>query len=205
VPDFTNIFHTLGTKLGIKDSEKHLVLKYHGALHIYIQTEMEFLDISSLGATYRYAVKIEQKLKQKTWQFRPGNPSKQKLEKGGPKPLKKGQRKYVLAANSHFYTVLISCLHQCFANLDFRRNPGIKQHYYFAHLHTYLCSCFHDCKRENFDFEVILKLSLDCYDHSCLYVHCVSNLIMIIQLTRLQDSLLIWHFVVNMISIFIRL
>jgi hypothetical protein len=29
VPDFTNIFHTLRTKLGIKDSEHHLVLKYH--------------------------------------------------------------------------------------------------------------------------------------------------------------------------------
>jgi hypothetical protein len=43
VPDFTNIFHTLCTKLGIKDSERHLVLKYHGALHRYIQTEMEFL------------------------------------------------------------------------------------------------------------------------------------------------------------------
>jgi hypothetical protein len=26
-----------------------MVLKYHGALHRYIQTEMEFLDISSLG------------------------------------------------------------------------------------------------------------------------------------------------------------
>jgi hypothetical protein len=36
VPDFTNIFHTLLTKLGIKDSEQHLVLKYHGALHRYI-------------------------------------------------------------------------------------------------------------------------------------------------------------------------
>jgi hypothetical protein len=36
VPDFTNIFHTLRTKLGIKDSERHLVLKYHGALHRYI-------------------------------------------------------------------------------------------------------------------------------------------------------------------------
>jgi hypothetical protein len=59
VPDFTNIFHTLRTKLGIKDSERHLVLKYRGALHRYIQTEMEFLDISSLGAAYRYAVKIE--------------------------------------------------------------------------------------------------------------------------------------------------
>jgi hypothetical protein len=36
VPYFTNIFHTLHTKLGIKDSERHLVLKYHGALHRYI-------------------------------------------------------------------------------------------------------------------------------------------------------------------------
>ena len=66
VPDFTNIFHTLCTKLGIKDYEQHLVLKYHGALHRYIQTKMEFLDISSLGTAYQYAVKIEQKLKQKT-------------------------------------------------------------------------------------------------------------------------------------------
>jgi hypothetical protein len=61
VPDFTNTFHTLRTKLGIKDSERNLVLKYRGALHRYIQTEMDFLDISSLGAAYRYAVKIEQK------------------------------------------------------------------------------------------------------------------------------------------------
>jgi hypothetical protein len=82
VPDFTNIFHTLCTKLGIKYSERHLVLKYHGTLHRYIQTEMEFLDISSLGVAYRYAVKIEQKLKQKTQQFGPGNPSQQKPGKG---------------------------------------------------------------------------------------------------------------------------
>jgi hypothetical protein len=64
--EFTNIFHTLRTNLGIKYSEQHLVLKYHGVLHRYIQAEIEFLDISSLGATYRDAIKIEQKLKQKT-------------------------------------------------------------------------------------------------------------------------------------------
>jgi hypothetical protein len=52
VPEFTNTFHTLHTKLGIKDSERHLVLKYHGALHRYIQTEMNFFDISSLGVDY---------------------------------------------------------------------------------------------------------------------------------------------------------
>jgi hypothetical protein len=54
---------------------------------------MEFLDISSLGATYIYAVKIEQKLKQKTRQFGSGNPSQQNLGKGGPNPQNKGQRK----------------------------------------------------------------------------------------------------------------
>jgi hypothetical protein len=93
MPDFTNIFDTLHTKLGIKDSERHLVLKYRGALHRYIQTKMKFLDISSLGAAYRYAVKIERKLKQKTRQFGLGNPSQQKLGKGGPNPQKKGQSK----------------------------------------------------------------------------------------------------------------
>jgi hypothetical protein len=90
VLDFTNIFHTLHTKLGIKDLDWHLVLKYHGALHRYIQTEMKFLDISSLGAAYRYVVKIEQKIKQKMRQFGPGNPTQQNPRKGGPNPLNKG-------------------------------------------------------------------------------------------------------------------
>jgi hypothetical protein len=56
---FTNNFQTLRTKLSIKDSERHLVLKYRhlvlkyrGALHRYIQTKMVFLDISSLGVAY---------------------------------------------------------------------------------------------------------------------------------------------------------
>jgi hypothetical protein len=48
VLEFTNTFHTLRTKMCIKDSEQHLVLKYSGALHRYIQTKMEFLGISSL-------------------------------------------------------------------------------------------------------------------------------------------------------------
>ena len=33
VHEMTNLFHTLRTKLGIKDSEKHLVLKYRSCLH----------------------------------------------------------------------------------------------------------------------------------------------------------------------------
>jgi hypothetical protein len=42
---------------------------------------------------YRYDVKIEQKLQQKTRQFGPGNPSQQNPGKGGPNPKNKGQRK----------------------------------------------------------------------------------------------------------------
>jgi hypothetical protein len=85
VPEFTNTFHTLRTKLGIKDSERHLVLKYRGALHRYIQTEMDFLDISSLGAAYRYAVKIEQKFKhQNKREFGSANPQQPKYDKDSP-------------------------------------------------------------------------------------------------------------------------
>jgi hypothetical protein len=85
VPEFTNTFHTLCTKLGIKDSERHLVLKYRGALHRYIQTKMDFLDISSLGAAYRYVVKIEQKFKhQNKREFGSANPQQSKYDKDNP-------------------------------------------------------------------------------------------------------------------------
>jgi hypothetical protein len=85
VSEFTNTFHTLRTKLGIKDSERHLVLKYRGALHRYIQTEMDFLNISSLGAAYRYAVKIEQKFRhQNKWEFGSANPQQPKHGKDDP-------------------------------------------------------------------------------------------------------------------------
>jgi hypothetical protein len=36
LPEFTNVFHTLRTKMGIKYSERHLVLKYRNGLHRYI-------------------------------------------------------------------------------------------------------------------------------------------------------------------------
>lgn len=88
VSEFTNIFHTLHMKLGIKDSEWYLVLKYHCCLHKYIQDEMELLDISSLGATYWYAVKINKKLKQKKQDFGFVN---LKQGKGTPKLQKKVQ------------------------------------------------------------------------------------------------------------------
>jgi hypothetical protein len=54
---------------------------------------MEFLDISSLGMAFRYAIKIKQKLKQNMGQFGLGNPSQQKPGKGGPNPQNKGKRK----------------------------------------------------------------------------------------------------------------
>jgi hypothetical protein len=47
-----------------------------------------------LGAAYRYVVKIKKKLKQKTRQFGPGNPSQQNLGKDSPSQQNKGHRKY---------------------------------------------------------------------------------------------------------------
>jgi hypothetical protein len=85
MPEFTNTFHTLHTKLGIKDSKWHMVLKYHGALHMYIQTKMDFLDISSLGDAYRYVFKIEHKFKkQNKREFVSANPQQPKYVKCGP-------------------------------------------------------------------------------------------------------------------------
>jgi hypothetical protein len=51
---------------------------------------MDFLDITSLGMTYRYAVKIEQKFKKKRREFGSANPSQPKQGKGGPNPQRKG-------------------------------------------------------------------------------------------------------------------
>jgi hypothetical protein len=82
---FMNTFHTLHTKLGIKDSKQNLVLKYHGDMHTYIQTEMDFLNISSLGSAYQYVVKIEQKFRhQNKWKFRSANLQQPKHGKDGP-------------------------------------------------------------------------------------------------------------------------
>jgi hypothetical protein len=82
---FTNTFHTVHTKLGIKYSERYLVMKYCGALHKYIQTEMDFSEISSLGAAYRYAVKIEKKIKhQNKRDFGSTNLQQPKLDKDSP-------------------------------------------------------------------------------------------------------------------------
>jgi hypothetical protein len=83
VSEFTNTFHTLRTKMGIQDSKKNLVIKYYGSLHKYIQIEMEFLDISSLGAAYQYVVKIEEKFDQTNkWEFGFVNASQQNPRKG---------------------------------------------------------------------------------------------------------------------------
>jgi hypothetical protein len=86
VSKFTNTFHTLCTKMGIKYSRRNLVLKYLGALHRYIQTKMEFLDISSLGVAYRYFINIDKKFKHQNKQgFRFANLQQPKYGKGDPK------------------------------------------------------------------------------------------------------------------------
>jgi hypothetical protein len=55
---------------------------------------MEFLDILSLGAAYCYAVKIEQKFKQrKRRDFLFVNTSQQKVGKGNPSMHTKGPSK----------------------------------------------------------------------------------------------------------------
>jgi hypothetical protein len=51
---------------------------------------MDFLDIASLGTTYRYVVKIEHKFKQKRREFASANPSQLKQGKGNPNPHNKG-------------------------------------------------------------------------------------------------------------------
>jgi hypothetical protein len=85
VLEFTNNFHTFCTKLGIKDSERYLVLKYHGAVHRYIQTKIDFLYISSLCFSYQYVVKIEQNFKSKNkWEFGSTNLQQPKYDKDGP-------------------------------------------------------------------------------------------------------------------------
>ena len=42
VLEFTNNFHTLHIKMGIRDCKKNLVLKYYGFLHKLIQTKWSF-------------------------------------------------------------------------------------------------------------------------------------------------------------------
>jgi hypothetical protein len=81
---FTNNFHTLCTKPGIKDSERHMVLKYLGALNRYIQIEMDFLNTSSPIFAYRYVVKIEHKFGyQNKREFGSANPQQPKHDKYG--------------------------------------------------------------------------------------------------------------------------
>jgi hypothetical protein len=85
VLQYTDIFHTLRSKLHIGDSKRHLVLKYHNGLHRYIQVDMDFLDVSSLRFAYRYVVKIKHKFKQRIKQeFGFANSSQQKHGKVDP-------------------------------------------------------------------------------------------------------------------------
>jgi hypothetical protein len=84
--EFKNNLHTLRINMGIKDFERHMVLKNLRALHRYIQTDMDFLNISSLRVTYRYAIKIKHKFRpQNKWEFGFVNPQKTKHGKDNSK------------------------------------------------------------------------------------------------------------------------
>jgi hypothetical protein len=63
---------------------------------------MDILDILSLGTTFLYSIKIEQKLKQNIRQFGSGNLAQQKQRKGNPNPQNKGQRKEGQPEDNHF-------------------------------------------------------------------------------------------------------
>jgi hypothetical protein len=93
---------------------------------------MDFLDISSLGATYRYVVKIEKNFKhQKKWDFGSTNLQQPKYDKDGPnkqppenhsKPhekkghgkMKKGTRKWCDFHKSPWHNT-----DQCFSKQSF--------------------------------------------------------------------------------------
>jgi hypothetical protein len=61
---------------------------------------MEFLDIASLGTTYKYVVKIEQKFKLKQRDFGSANPSQLKQGKGNPNSHSKGPSRDGLPQNN---------------------------------------------------------------------------------------------------------
>jgi hypothetical protein len=145
VLEYTNIFHTLRSKLGIKDSERHLGLKYCSGLHKYIQTKMDFIDIPSLGAAYRYAVKIEQKFKQQSkWekhgkgkynshnegQSKEGQPQESQSQmqaKKGNKKSKKDTKKWCEFHNSPWHNTDECCsIQSLVAGLkDKKLNPDL--------------------------------------------------------------------------------
>jgi hypothetical protein len=96
VLEYTNIFHTLFINMGIEDSWWNMVIKYYSGLHRYIQTDMEFPYISSLGVTYQYVVKIKKNFKQKNKRdFSSSNPSQHKHTKVVPNSHRKEYRKDV--------------------------------------------------------------------------------------------------------------
>ena len=63
---------------------------------------MNFLEISSLWAAYRFAIKIEQKFNQKNKRaFGFANQTLQNLDKGGPNSQNKGEIKDIQTHNNH--------------------------------------------------------------------------------------------------------
>jgi hypothetical protein len=57
-------------------------------MHRYIKTEMDFMDIASLGTNYIYDVKMEHKFKRKRRESGSANSSQSKQGKGIPNQKK---------------------------------------------------------------------------------------------------------------------
>jgi hypothetical protein len=92
VLDFTHIFHTLCTKLGIKYSERHLVLKYYGALHRYIQTEWNLWT----SRPWAYLIDMSSKSSKSSNKRRDNlglETPHRKTRKGWPQPIEKRTKK----------------------------------------------------------------------------------------------------------------
>jgi hypothetical protein len=87
-----------------------------------------------------------------------------------------------------FFHCLISCLHQCFANLNFSSQFSNKQHFYFCDICTLaFVFVFMTVSVKTWSFEVTLKSSMNCRYHSCRYAYCVYILLIIMQLARSFD------------------
>jgi Ca2+/Na+ antiporter len=94
----------------------------------------------------------------------------------------------IVGSQFTFFHCLISCLHQCFANINFSSQFSNKRHFYFCDICTLtFVFVFTTVSVKTWSFEVALKSLLNCRYPSCRYAHCVYILLIIMQLAKLFD------------------
>jgi hypothetical protein len=87
-----------------------------------------------------------------------------------------------------FFYCLISCLHQCFANLNFSSQFSNNRHLYFCAIFTLtFVFVFTTVSVKTWSFEVALKSSMNFRYHSCRYSHCVYIILIIMKLEKPFD------------------